>query len=345
MIQGGPLHFLAALFAAFSCTGCVDGDLFYVRSAGEDMPVWVRGDTGAGAIVVMVHGGPGGSSLDRTVNPPLQRIEQEFGVAYWDQRAAGNSQGDATPDTMTAEQYAADLDLVVDALSVRYPKRKIFLLGESWGGALTGYYLGDPQHGKKIAGWIDVDGTPDEPGILSASRTWAHDGAAAKVQAGDDVARWQPVVDWYDARPALTLDDLPQHNDYVNQLGGSSRYPDRGSSFDTPGLFLESPFDLLSFLANSDYTTQQLVLTKDPSKSILFRDLSGNLPTVTVPTLLLWGRYDGMCPLPLGQAIFARIGTAPADKSLVILEDAAHKGIIDAPDAVADAVLAFVHAH
>lgn len=339
------MRHLALAAMALAGIGCVDGDMFFVRSAGEDMPVWVRGNTGSGTIVVMVHGGPGGSGLIRTVNPPLLRIEVDFGVAYWDQRAAGNSQGDATPATLTAEQYAADLDLVVDALGVRYPGKRIFLLGESWGGALTGYYLGDPQHEKKIAGWVDVDGTPDEPGILVASRAWAHDGAAAKVQQGVDVARWQPVVDWYDARPSLALPDLPQHNDYVDQLGGASRHPENGDALTTDSLLLESPFDPLSFLANSDYTTEAFVLPADPSKSILVRDLSGNLPLVTVPTLALWGRYDGKCPLPLGQALVARLGTAPADKSLVILEDAAHTGIIDAPDAVAAAALAFLHAH
>jgi pimeloyl-ACP methyl ester carboxylesterase len=167
----------------------------------------------------------------------------------------------------------------------------------------------------------------------------------ARVERGEDPAHWSQAVDWYNAHPVLGLGDLPQHGDYVSQLGGSTRYPERGDELNSANLFLLSPFDLLTFLSNGSYTTQAFVLTHDPSRSVLFQDLSGNVGTISVPTLLLWGRHDGMVPLELGQQLLDRIGTAPADKSLVILEDAAHTGIIDAPDQFADAVLAFVHAH
>jgi proline iminopeptidase len=336
---------IAPLLAASLAAGCADGDMFFVRSAGADMPVWVRGNTASNRIVLFVHGGPGGSGLVRAVNPPMRRIEGDSAVAYWDQRAAGNSQGDAQPETLTAERYADDLDLVVRVLAARYPRARTFLLGESWGGALTGFYLGDPERQKRIAGWIDVDGTPDEPRIPVASRSWALAEATARVQRGDDAARWSPVVDWYLAHPVLALGDLQQHGGYVNQLGGAIRYPERGDALNTPDLFLLSPFDVMSYLSNGGYTTDQFVLTRDASRSILFRDLSGDLGKVTVPTLALWGRHDGMVPLELGQSLVDRIATSPADKSLVILEDAAHVGIIDAPGPFADAVIAFLHAH
>ena len=124
---------LLTVFAT-SCTkeniGFSD-DLSFIRNKGADMPVWVRGNTASGVFVILNHGGPGSSGLfevymeaqpgDGNIDheSPLKILEESFAMVYWDQRFSGNSQGNANPDEATTDDFADDLDLVIDVLKER----------------------------------------------------------------------------------------------------------------------------------------------------------------------------------------------------------------------------------
>lgn len=66
--------------------------------------------------------------------------EDYFTVAQWDQRGAGKTYASNDPkalaSTMTIEQMTSDAEEVVRYLQKHYGKRKIFLLGHSWGTVL-----------------------------------------------------------------------------------------------------------------------------------------------------------------------------------------------------------------
>ena len=44
--------------------GCTPGDYWYFRTNGVDIPVRVEGNLDSGVVLVMLHGGPGGSAVD-----------------------------------------------------------------------------------------------------------------------------------------------------------------------------------------------------------------------------------------------------------------------------------------
>ena len=67
-------------------------------------------------------------------------------------------------------------------------------------------------------------------------------------------------------------------------------------------------------------------------------DLRDVLPTIAVPTLLLYGAEDARSPLPVAEAMHAAIPTS----SLVVLPDAGHMSNIETPGAFNDAVRAFL---
>ena len=67
-------------------------------------------------------------------------------------------------------------------------------------------------------------------------------------------------------------------------------------------------------------------------------DLRDVLPTIAVPTLLLYGAEDARSPLPVAAAMHAAI---PAS-SLVVLPEAGHMSNIETPRAFNDAVRAFL---
>ena len=66
--------------------------------------------------------------------------------------------------------------------------------------------------------------------------------------------------------------------------------------------------------------------------------LEGRLGRVTAPTLVLWGREDGLVPLVYGERYRARIPGA----RLEVLERCGHLPAIERPAEFAEAVLGFL---
>jgi pimeloyl-ACP methyl ester carboxylesterase len=91
-------------------------------------------------VLILLHGGPGFSETGffRYFNSSL---EKTFTVVYWDQRGAGRSFSRDTPEaSMTIERFIADLDELVDVVRAKLNKKKIAILGHSWGSALGTLY-------------------------------------------------------------------------------------------------------------------------------------------------------------------------------------------------------------
>ena len=70
-------------------------------------------------------------------------------------------------------------------------------------------------------------------------------------------------------------------------------------------------------------------------------DLRPVLPSITVPTLLLWGALDVRSPVPVAEVMHARL----PNSELVVLERVGHLTNLEAPDRWNDAVRRFLTAH
>jgi pimeloyl-ACP methyl ester carboxylesterase len=99
----------------------------------------VRGKDRRNPILLFLHGGPGSPTMpaDYTFQTPW---EDYFTVVQWDQRGAGKTYAANDPaltaSTLSMTQMTSDAEEVVRYLMNRYQKKKIFLLGHSWGSAL-----------------------------------------------------------------------------------------------------------------------------------------------------------------------------------------------------------------
>lgn len=111
-------------------------ELSIVRLGGHDQTVMIRAHRKDKPVLLYLSGGPGQSDL------PYARVlfddlSKSFIVVGWDQRGAGKSYGAIEPiATLTPEQAVADTNELTDYLCRRFNKRKIYLLGESWGSIL-----------------------------------------------------------------------------------------------------------------------------------------------------------------------------------------------------------------
>ena len=98
---------------------------------GIDQWVMIRGRDRDNPLLVILHGGPGGSetAFFRAFNAAL---EDAFTVVYWDQRGAGRSYHKSIPlESMNIERFVLDLDELVDTVLNRFGKRQVVLLGHS----------------------------------------------------------------------------------------------------------------------------------------------------------------------------------------------------------------------
>lgn len=96
----------------------------------------VRGKDLAKPVILYLHGGPG-YSLIPVAHAATNKLVDDFIVVYWDQRGAGLSYNDQIPlDTMNISQFIEDTKVVTMYLKERFGKKKIYILGHSWGSVL-----------------------------------------------------------------------------------------------------------------------------------------------------------------------------------------------------------------
>lgn len=114
-------------------------ELISVPINGSTQWLSIRGRDRRNPILLFLHGGPGSPTMPAayTFQSPW---EDYFTVAQWDQRGTGKTYASNDPQrlasTMTIEQMTSDAEDVVRYLLKQYSKRRIVLLGQSWGSVL-----------------------------------------------------------------------------------------------------------------------------------------------------------------------------------------------------------------
>ena len=110
-----------------------------VRIGGIDQWIEVRGQNVNNPILLFIHGGPGIAfiPLASAFQTPW---EKSFTVVQWDQRGAGKTYASNDKElqrrTMNVPQMEQDTLEVVNYLRNRFQRKKIFVLGHSWGSVL-----------------------------------------------------------------------------------------------------------------------------------------------------------------------------------------------------------------
>jgi len=111
-------------------------ELRAVEIGGIRQWISVRGHDRRNPILLFIHGGP--ASTEMPVSWMYQSAwEDYFTVVQWDQRGAGKTYVANDPavvePTITAERMIADAEEMTAYLRTHYGKRRIFVLGHSWG--------------------------------------------------------------------------------------------------------------------------------------------------------------------------------------------------------------------
>ena len=307
--------------------GCVAGDVFYVRSGEADLYVELSGPTDR-AIVLLLHGGPGGGSQAYELGTWDSRITERYAIAFHDQRGTGRSQGAFDLDELTISQHVADVEAVADVLAALHPDTPLVAMGHSWGGLLGTAWLLDGRGHEQLDGWIEVDGAHDLPLTMQSCADMLVDEGEVR-----DEAFWDGAVE--EARSYGGVEDTLGASSVNRLCQQAELYVDEIEPLDE----LDRG-DLGAVVGTIPGLWQALVVSNAMFEEVLVADYSPRLRELTVPTLLVWGAWDFTVPTTLYDQALAGVGAE--DLTGQVLERSGHSPMLNQPAEFAGTVLGWL---
>jgi proline iminopeptidase len=274
-------------------------------------------------VAICLSGDPGRPPYDlmAALAPALDPL---WDVAYLDQRGAGRS---AVPGkgAYSLDALINDIELLRAELEVE----QVTLIGHSWGGFQALEYA--RRYPERVAGLVLLAPVPSAPTLVAAGLRQLEDRAAMLPDASQaDAARLigEGVTT---AEDLLLLGDLMgQAEAFGDDLAEVSRYlQERYAQYVQlstlpAGLKLQNPEVLATIVARDQ---------------LLAYDLEANLPSLSVPTVIMVGERDRSLPLEALQRVADQIGG-----QLHVVPHAGHYLHVDACDAVGQAIARYVAA-
>jgi pimeloyl-ACP methyl ester carboxylesterase len=294
-----------------------------VRIGGIDQWISVRGFDRRNPILLFIHGGPGYVSMPTSWY--FQRgWEEYFTVVQWDQRGAGKTylanRPEAVAPTMTFERMVADTEEMIGWLRKEFGKRKIFVLGHSWGS-----YLGltvAQRHPEWLHAYIGMGQVTDMP--ESERRGWRFAmGRAREAKDEAAVRELQSIAPYAKSKP-IPLEHLYVQRKWVGIYGGviGGRKNNDAVSAATR-LSPEYTNAEIKGVWDGNTFSEKLLLSE-----ILALDVS-SVTELKCPLILFNGRDDHNISASLAAEWFERL-KAPS-KKLVWFEHTAHEPMNESP--------------
>ncbi|HEY0661953.1 MAG TPA: alpha/beta fold hydrolase [Lysobacter sp.] len=307
---------------------------FEVTLGGARQVVSVRGADRDNPILLFVHGGPG--AVEMPIAWTFQRPwEDYFTVVQWDQRAAGKSyplnDPKALAPTLTVDRYRDDAIELIELLRRKYDKRKVVLLGHSWGtvvGLSVAAKRPDLLHAYIGMGQIIDSRENERVGMAWTIERARKEGNAAAV------------------REVEALRPYPDSGPFTIAMADgwrkwSIKYGALAAGRENANFYLRAP------RLSPEYTAADRKAWGDGSLFTVetlwprLADLSfQDLRKLDVPVVLFLGRHDYTTPSPVAAAWMERL-EAPS-KRAIWFEHSAHLPMVEEPGRVFAALLEHV---
>jgi len=117
-----------------------------IKIGGINQWVNVKGKNVKKPLLLWLHGGPGGSAMNNG-DRFTKKLQDSFVVVQWDQRETGKTLSlNKSNRPLTFRLFEEDTHDIIDSLLTQFHKKKIYLVGHSWGTSL-GFYIADKYPG------------------------------------------------------------------------------------------------------------------------------------------------------------------------------------------------------
>lgn len=291
------LLFFVVLFVG--CSVAPDGDLLYMKTKNSYHPIYIRGNIDADTYIIWVHGGPGSSGLYYGDMEEVAQLHKKYRVVYWDQLSSGGTFGSPNTSDFTISNFSEHVQGIVNIVQKKYQPRSMFLLGNSWGGLLSAYYLianGNKELSQKrqnqFKGFINVNAVWDVQDALTNGTKFVTNFANQQIAHGNDVKKWKKILTWYKEKNGIFRgQDVTDHFNYVDLAGGivvKRKRRDELLKQLTVKMVFNSPFEFYSYYDSQRGIRSYLDISQC---SLVHRD-KPNVNSLTLPTLLMAGKMD-----------------------------------------------------
>ncbi|QSE95935.1 alpha/beta fold hydrolase [Fulvivirga lutea] len=316
-------------------------EFFHVKVEGDELPVYLRGNTSSKKIIIFVQGGPGENAIDfGRSNYPYwkESLEKEVFIAYYDQRGLNKPARKIDQAMISYHQYGKDILALARYLKEKY-KSKIYVMGHSAGGDFVSKALVDfPDESQELIEAVILSNTP-LTADFNAERyqlyrpTYLKNLAKEKILAGQDDQYWQVALDWIESIDSLqSVEHIRQWNKYVN----SAFEPTKRKI--TPGMVFKvifsRPYNPIKYIKRNDNDLVDDLLWEDRLNSNCFE----LYPKIQHNVLLISGRYDDIAP-PEEMADAQKL---IRNSKIEIIPNAGHESFLDQPNIFNKLVLEFI---
>ena len=326
----------------FSCkkteVGKID-ESFYLKNEGAEMPVLVRGNASAKEVLVIVHGGPGGTSLQHYYQIPefTDAMEEKYLLVYWEQRGSGMSSGKLNKNDFTLEKMSNDLDKLLYLVAHKYGKeKKLFLLGQSFGSLLTAKYVSSSNtKNHNIAGWITI----------GAIYSFTNYPEVIKSHAQSFLDQ-QTAPAWNDLKSKMseipiepTLENISDWNAFGDEMQLKVRELDFANKRQVRDIKGTSS----NYFSLSTVIFNELNASEKIFKNIFDISLKEELKNAHIPALWLCGAHDYVTPRTYGDELMTFYGHS--DKQHIVFPRGTHNVIATNLDETIKVMSLFIDTH
>lgn len=314
-------------------------DHFYFENKGATMQVFLEGNISSKKILIMIHGGPGDGSLYFNTPEATEIAEKEFAIAYWDQRLAGSSQGTMLDHRLNC--YTEDLKKLIAILHYRYgASQKIYALGHSWGGLIAPLFIKEGTNQQLLSGWIQVDGVHNYPMNDSLTRNSLIQFGEQEILANRNTSKWEEIVNYCKSKdPKNNMEVARKINKYANSTDPLIEDVIKGNNMmhEINYFIREYDYPITTFPIN------KVVNLKNVEEQAYQENISEKLNAFNLPILLLWGKYDFVCPIGLANDIKNNCNSK--DITTKIFNNSGHSPMFSEPVAFWNSVASWVMMH
>jgi len=284
---------------------------------GVKQAIMIRGADASNPVLLFLHGGPGFPEMP-FAHIDSEDLEKNFIVVNWDQRGCGKSvHPEIAIETVTLEQILSDANELVEYLKMRFQKKKLFLIGHSWG-SILGIYSAY-HHPENFHAYIGMGQVANSRRGEEISYQFALD----KARAANDSASIKklkgighPPFENYEQQSVQRM-VLAKHGGvfaritYQDVMNGIMASPDYTQA--------EKASFMNAFIQVNNHLWRQVM-------TINFFD---TVKELKIPVFFFLGRHDYNCPFEIAEKYLAGV-RAPV-KDIVWFENSGHWPNLEEP--------------
>lgn len=290
---------------------------------GIEQGMIIKGKNEDNPILLFLHGGPGNPEYVLAKQYDIG-LEDYFTVCWWDQRGSGMSYSSSIePKDVTLEQMITDTVEVTNYLRNRFGKKKIYLMGHSWGSFLGINTVA--QYPELFEAYIGIGQVTNQ---LESEKLGYDNMMSIAESAGDKESIEKLGKYKIDGAETITTDYLILRSQIMSKQGNGVFHVAKSQFKDI----------ILPVLQASEYTLSDkygyivgaMFALKCPINNVQFNtNLMETTCAIDVPVYIFHGIYDRQVSYELSQQYF-EILKAPK-KEFYTFGNSAHSPFMEEP--------------